>query len=203
MLEPAAHVPMLARWPGRFKAGVRCDAPVSLIDVFPTFMQAAGADDIRPSAEAESLLDVAAAQTDRQYVFSQIGAGKHGHYLITDGRWKYIYSAADEKEWLFDLHTDPHETHSLAYNAMFMPKVEELRAILIDKLAGTGYAVADGEWRKYEKAEMPGDSDHGLLFQDPPDLQGRIDALGEGYARDVTVRPEDAGVLLRMMHEID
>jgi len=35
-------VPLLASWPGRIPAGKRVAAPVSLVDLLPTFAEAAG-----------------------------------------------------------------------------------------------------------------------------------------------------------------
>src|SRR5690606_34395670 len=42
MLNSAARVPLIARYPERFGAGQRCDAPVSLVDILPTFLGGAG-----------------------------------------------------------------------------------------------------------------------------------------------------------------
>lgn len=38
----ATHIPMLVRWPGRAKAGLVRDELVSTVDLFPTFIEAAG-----------------------------------------------------------------------------------------------------------------------------------------------------------------
>ena len=43
-LDAAARVPLLARLPGRFPAGVQVDTPASLVDLMPTFACAAEAD---------------------------------------------------------------------------------------------------------------------------------------------------------------
>jgi len=44
MHDASSRIPMLARLPGRFPAGVRCDAPVSLVDILPTLAAAAATD---------------------------------------------------------------------------------------------------------------------------------------------------------------
>jgi len=41
--EGGIRVPMIARWPGRIEAGTNTDVPVSQVDLFPTFLDAAGA----------------------------------------------------------------------------------------------------------------------------------------------------------------
>lgn len=40
--EGGIREPMFVRWPGQIEAGSRCDEPVSGIDYFPTFLEAAG-----------------------------------------------------------------------------------------------------------------------------------------------------------------
>ena len=41
--DPVLHVPLVLRWPGRLEAGRREDAQVRLQDLYPTFLEAAGA----------------------------------------------------------------------------------------------------------------------------------------------------------------
>ena len=43
LYEGGVRVPMIARWPGRASAGARCDVPVIGVDLYPTFLAAAGA----------------------------------------------------------------------------------------------------------------------------------------------------------------
>jgi arylsulfatase A-like enzyme len=50
--EGGIREPMIVRWPGVVKPGSRCDAPVSGIDFFPTFVKAAGA-----KVPADKILD--------------------------------------------------------------------------------------------------------------------------------------------------
>jgi arylsulfatase A-like enzyme len=41
--EGGIRMPVVARWPGRIPAGRRCDDPLHMIDVMPSFVAAAGA----------------------------------------------------------------------------------------------------------------------------------------------------------------
>jgi arylsulfatase A-like enzyme len=41
--EAVLHVPLVVRWPGRFEGGKSVDRAVSLMDVYPTILEAAGA----------------------------------------------------------------------------------------------------------------------------------------------------------------
>ena len=188
MLDAAARVPLLARYPREFAAGERVDAPTSLLDIWPTALTAAGNESIHSSDEGEALQRVADGSTARKMVYSQFSEGRYGLYMVTDGRYKYIYSAADEKEWLFDRQRDLDERHNFAYNPSYHAETTRLRSTLIERFQDDGYdiAVEDGAWKRYGKQALPDDPDFGLLFQDPPGTQEAIDALGP-YARRATV----------------
>lgn len=196
MLEPAAHVPMLARFPGMFEGGGRCFAPTSNMDIFPTLLSIAGSDQPYIHPEGEILDRVYRGETDRQYVYTQIGQEQSGLYLVTDGNWKYTWSAPDEKEWLFNLTLDPGESRNLAYNGFYADVVAQLRSTLIERFEDAGYAkaVEDGDWKEYGKHAPLLETDQSLLLQDlGPDLQSQIDALGSGYARPVVQPPNMMG----------
>ena len=194
MLDAAARVPMIARWPGHFSAGGRATSPASLIDLCPTFLNAAGIACHHVDPEGATLMMVAGHRFKHRYVYSQFSRRHTGLYLITDGRWKYSYSAADRKEWLFDLHLDPRESHNLAYNPAYRRKAIELRETLVARFERDSYgdAVENGDWREYPTPILPDDPDYGLLYQDTPSTQAHVDALGE-YAREVTLPPHIAG----------
>lgn len=194
MLEPAAHVPMLARLPGTFEGGRRISEPTSNLDLFPTFTGLAG-DTQSPHPEGQDLRTVADGSSERTFVFSQFGQEKTGLYLITDGTWKYTYSAADQKEWLYNLELDPKESRNLAYNGFYLDQVERLRQAQVQRYTEAGYAkaVENGAWKDYGLTACTFQTDENLLLQDlGKDPQDAIDALGEGYARTVTYPPETA-----------
>lgn len=88
--------------------------------------------------------------------------------MAVSEEYKYIYSAPDQKEWLFNRKTDPKETRSLAYNPLYVKKTREMRDYIIQqyRLAGRADLLEQDNWKKYDKAEMPDDPDAYLLFQD-------------------------------------
>ena len=199
MLEGSARVPLIARLPGRFEAGAQCDVPATLLDILPTCL--AVADTPTPADnEAAHGRDLASLPgEDDRLVLSQFSQRAYGLYMAATRDWKYVYSAPDEREWLFDLRRADHETHDLARNPMFAGKLRELRAQLFNRLRADGYNEAlDGEgWKRFERPALPANADYGLLFQDAPGLQQRINALGPDYARTVTVEARDSFEILR------
>ncbi len=185
MLDPAAKVPLILRPPGAVQGSQLIDTPASLLDIFPTFAAAAGADVSPPSAEGEDLLALAAGDSPRQAVYSQYSEGETGLYMLAEREFKYIYSAADRKEWLFDLRVDPGETKNFAGNPRYDARLAELRNQIIQRFENDGYdrAVKNGAWRDYEAPVFPDPAgDDGLLFQDPPQLPDLLRQLGPGYA---------------------
>ena len=181
MLNPAAKVPLIMRAPEVANPGGRVDAPVSLLDIFPTFAEFAGSHIDLPSAEGASLFTLEADASKREQVYSQVGEGNIGLYMVARRDLKYIYSAADKKEWLIDLRIDPQETRNWAGNPRYDERLRELRGALIARFERDGYdkAVKDGAWREYEPPAFPDPAgDDGLLFQDSPDLPDLLRALG-------------------------
>ncbi|MEM1298694.1 MAG: sulfatase-like hydrolase/transferase [Pseudomonadota bacterium] len=109
MYEEASAVPLIVAGPG-IAPGV-VDAPVSLIDLYPTVLQLSGVADKVPP-HARSLLD--APDPDRAILseYHDYGA-KTGMLMLRKGRWKLVVYPG-YAEQLFDLHADPRETRDLA-----------------------------------------------------------------------------------------
>ena len=104
--------------------------------------------------------------------------------MIAGRDLKYIYSAADRKEWLFDLRIDPQETKNWAGNSRYEGQLRAMRDRLIGRFERDGYdlAVHNGEWREYEPPAFPDPAgDDGLLFQDASHLPELLRALGPYY----------------------
>ncbi|WP_168121243.1 sulfatase-like hydrolase/transferase [Paenibacillus sp. HB172176] len=188
-LDAGANVPLIVSDPDGPK-DVRCTKPVSLVDIMPTFLQAANIHS-QLDLSGRSLLDIASGKTERDWIACQYHRGGYAMYMATDERYKYIYSAPDDKEWLFDLKIDPHETRNRAYNPMYTDQTRGMREKLISFYREEGYTapMEGNEWRRYPIQSLPVDRDAGLLFQDPP---SSIPSL-PGYERDIpTLRPKPA-----------
>jgi len=89
------QVAFIARWPGRIPANARTDAMISWIDIFPTFLDLAGAD-VPANIDGRSFASVLRGETDqhRELIFTtHSGDGKMNIYpirAVRDQRFKYI-----------------------------------------------------------------------------------------------------------------
>lgn len=118
-LDAAARVPLIARGPG-FEPSRRSE-PVSLIDVYPTILEAA-------AIEAEPRAGVTLqTPTGRPAIFGQFQQGDLGLYCVITADWKYIYSAVDRREYLIDRRRDPRETQNVAYNVRVSSEICAMR----------------------------------------------------------------------------
>ena len=167
-LDSAARVPLVMSGPG-IVPGSRPAAPVSLVDIMPTFLDAAGLPQ-QEERSGESLLGLAHGLLDRDAIVGQYEEGPYASYMIRTRDYKYIYSVPDEREFLFDVVHDPEETRNRAANPLFTKKTKELRERLLRFFQAEGYGdpIQDGQWKRYGRKMMPADPDAYLLFQDPP-----------------------------------
>jgi choline-sulfatase len=186
-LDSAARVPMIMVHP-ELQKGIQCRAPVSLVDILPTFLQAAG---IEPKEDysGDSLADIATGKVGREIVYGQYNRGDYGVYMAVKENFKYIYSAPDQKEWLFDLKTDPDETCNRANNPLYKDQALSMKRQLQELFLNEGYSKPfDGEeWRVYPVRELLSDPDALLLFQDPSASIPHI----PGYERELQVNQKD------------
>jgi arylsulfatase A-like enzyme len=169
-LKSAANVPLIARFPGRFAAGGKITAPASLVDVMPTLLSAAGIDHRNLDLDGLDLAELARDPDERDMVYGQYQHREQAAYMALTERWKYIYAASDDREFLFDLRVDPEETRNRAETQGYQDQTAAMRQRLISYFQDEGYTEPlDGdEWRVYPAPQMPRDPDAGLLFQDAP-----------------------------------
>jgi arylsulfatase A-like enzyme len=114
------RVPFIVRWPGVVAPDSRCDAPLLTFDVFPTFLEAAGAA-IPPETDALSLrpwLTGGSSPTERDLYFVRREGGNpyqgQAYHALIRGRWKLLKNHAFMRYQLYNLALDPQETTDLA-----------------------------------------------------------------------------------------
>jgi choline-sulfatase len=119
LLEASVRIPLVVRWPGHYEAGTRISTPVSLVDLYPTFLDIAGQDLPAPLAvDGHSLVPLLEGRPQDFTggdVFGEFeGEGwNHPRAFLRSGPYKYVYNhTADER--LYDLEVDPHEMNDLS-----------------------------------------------------------------------------------------
>jgi len=146
LYEGGIRIPAIARWTGKVPAGSRCDAPLITMDVFPTFVELAGA--ALPKSQPCDGISLAAVIRDPATKLARDTLHWHlPHYhhstpasAMRQGDWKLIEFFEDSTLELYDLKTDPGEKTNLA-------KTETTRA----EAMHSGMQA----WRKQVNALMP------------------------------------------------
>ena len=119
--EGGIRVPLIVKWPGQIREGVRSAVPVSSVDFYPTMLDIAGVP--MPDGyevDGESLLPILNQSGDlgRDALYwhyphySNAGATPTG--AIREGEWKLIEFFEDGRVALFNLADDPAESTDLS-----------------------------------------------------------------------------------------
>jgi uncharacterized sulfatase len=144
------HVPLIFRGPG-FVGGIQLTQLISLVDVVPTILAAAG---IHIPAHLRGrpihqLLQPTPPADWPDYIFAQISESQVGRCIRTE-RWKYsvrapAFNGRDYsrsklymEEFLFDLHADPHELVNLIESPDHAPVRKALATTLIRQMVNIG-----------------------------------------------------------------
>ncbi len=168
--EASQRVPLLASLPGRFRRNAVCASPASLVDLLPTFLSAAGLP-VPPDCDGTDLADIAQGTRRRTPVLFHYARGKDAILGAVVGRWKYAWSAPDQREFLFDRREMP-ERRNRAGEAAAEPALARLRRVVQTRAAAhtSSRDALDrtGGWRTFRPVRMPTDPDAELIYQDPP-----------------------------------
>ena len=158
--EGGVREPLVMRWPGKIKAGSKCETPVCTIDFFPTFLEASGLSS--PSGhklDGVSLMPLMKQSGDipnralywhfpvyLQAYSKEKDDGKDPLFrtrpgsAMRYGKWKLHHYFEDDDFELYDLSADAGERKNLA--ASMPEKLEELKKML-------------NKWRTDIKAPIP------------------------------------------------
>ena len=148
--EASIRLPTAIQGPG-FDGGGRLSQLVSLVDLPPTLLDAAGLP-IPASMEGRSILPLAQREDVDDWpaeVFVQISEAQVGRAIRTK-RWKYCVDAPDKhgsrdpgsdvyvEQYLYDLESDPYELQNLVGIDAFRAVADDLRDRLIARMVEAG-----------------------------------------------------------------
>ena len=128
------RVPFMVRWPGQIQAGSRCDYPGLNFDLFPTFLELAGA---KPIADLDAVSLVPAFKggtitkvRDLYFVRREGGPayGGKSYEAIIRGEWKLLQNNPFTPLELYNLKDDPQEQYNLVRSKGTI--VNELSSVL-------------------------------------------------------------------------
>jgi len=109
--EKVNHVPLIIVAPGVTRPGTRCDAPVSLVDIYPTLLELAG---LPPKADNDGRSLVPLLRNPAaDWPYPAIMTMGRGNHAVRTKRWRYI-RYHDGSEELYDHKYDPWEWSNLA-----------------------------------------------------------------------------------------
>lgn len=147
--EESVRVPLVVRWPEHVRTG-RSKAPVQMMDVYPTIVDAVGGE-LCAGRFAKSLLPIATGERKsiRPVAISEIGDKAPLRMMVCDGRYKYW--ADEEREFLFDLETDPLEMNDLSGSAEHRDTLSTMRAKLLTHLRSTQTNLSAGYKPKVQR----------------------------------------------------
>jgi choline-sulfatase len=143
LYDEAAAVPLILAGPD-VPSGKMVGTPVSLVDCYPTVIEALAAEMPAEDLPGRSLWLIAQESSQDRTVLSEYHAlgSQYASYMLRDGQYKYIHYVKQAAQ-LFDLDSDPDELDNLAEKASHQEVLKDfeqrLRTILdpdaIDALA--------------------------------------------------------------------
>ena len=144
--EGGIRVPTFVNWPARIKSR-RTETPVTLLDLFPTFMDVAGIN-YTGTLDGESLVGLFKGEPvhlqGRPLFWHVASCNKHGACsVIRQNDYKLIQFLADGKLELYNLREDPKEARNL------VSEKSEFAQEMLKKLSA---------WRQVHKAPLPPNS---------------------------------------------
>ncbi|MEO1525155.1 MAG: sulfatase, partial [Planctomycetota bacterium] len=155
--ERTSNVPFIWAGPGIAK-GKTSDATVSLIDMYPTFVEMCGLSEPKQPLEGQSIAETLGdpdGAEDRSVFLPHMNPGE---YAVINKDWRYI--RYDDGEELYDVKADPNEWNNLASIPKYDAIKEELAKVAPTEFAMPGKSfnvrkdlrVEDGRFR-WEKGQ--------------------------------------------------
>lgn len=177
LYDDACAVPLIVAGPD-VPAGRAVQTPVSLVDCFPSILEAVGAEPHPDDADlpGASLWEMAAGPERERVVFSEYHAAGslHGAFMVCDGHAKFVHYH-NEPPHLFDLDNDPQERVNLAESPAHQDVRRRLESHLhglvdvaaVDRLAKADQAAKLAEWGGEEAVLRRGLSNSAIPGEKP------------------------------------
>ncbi|MHA3774986.1 sulfatase-like hydrolase/transferase [Verrucomicrobiota bacterium sgz303538] len=134
LYEGGLREPLIVRWPNEIKAGSVIDTPVSISDLFPTFLELSG-QPLPANLDFQSITGLLRGEKKEEKPRSffwhfphYTNQGSRPAGAIRDGDWKLIEHYEDGRLELFNLSSDPGESMDVA--AQNPPRVAAMRGAL-------------------------------------------------------------------------
>ena len=146
LFEESARVPLIISAPGLSKKGGVAEAPVGLVDLYPTLAELCGVT-VRDKLQGQSLVSMLKdpSVTGRGWTVSQVTrnrgkktGGRFFGYSLRTARWRYTeWADGEQGRELYDHNADPRELTNLADDPAFVETVAELSKQLRDAAKAT------------------------------------------------------------------
>lgn len=151
MYEEDCHIPLVVKLPAGEKCEQVCHEYVSLVDIAPTFLEAAGmAEKEYDPMDGRSVLGLARGEgevrnTWRKWLLSEFNGYESTLVttrMIRNDKWKYIYNPFSVDE-LYDMESDPGELHNLAPMPGFAHVLRRMRGTMYEVLKAAGDSIVE------------------------------------------------------------
>ncbi|MBT5872546.1 MAG: hypothetical protein HOH43_03925 [Candidatus Latescibacteria bacterium] len=138
--EWSCRVPLIVRFPDRWKSGTCVETPTSLLDLLPTFCDLAGADDLLPH-DGSNLISLLSGDDPGRTVYAQAHEAVGMPCIMARrGNHKYNYIHGFSPQ-LFDLKSDSGEWKNLAGKPEHAGLAASFRDDILDRFDPEAMAV--------------------------------------------------------------
>ena len=136
----SVRVPLIIRWRNQLNINTTSDALAQIIDVYPTILEAVGAEPSR-RCFGKSLIPVLKdpKTQHRDAVFSEIHSEGHYNIMVCTERYKYAMDDTGKGYMLYDIANDPDEQKNLIVKADFQKIEHECRDQILRFMINTQF----------------------------------------------------------------
>jgi len=157
--EGGIRVPLIVRWPNIIKPGTICDALVTSVDFYPTFLELASAE--KPNDQILDGKSIVSEFFENKYNYER---AIYWHYpvyhhdvpasAIRKGNWKLIENLVTKELTLYNLKFNMSESNDL--KSIYPAKTQELYSLLKNwqKEVGARFPVSNPDFDPLKREEM-------------------------------------------------